>query len=168
MFQIANYSVEVFEIKPNKIKNIDFLTDLRKTYPDLIIQGIFAKYVLSKSHIKKILQISLESKKNQNMLSKKLETDILMRFACTTQILKAIKDAGLKPKQGSVIIALGKKISLKKLESELKPLLNSKNISQNNSPFLKKQFKISKKHLDSIDSKNPLEDLLVEKATVLF
>ena len=167
MFQVTNYSVEVFEIRPNQIKNIDFLTEIRKKYPDLIIQGIFAKFVLSNSHIKKILQISLESKKNQNLLSKKIETDILMRFACTTQIIRAIKTAGLKPQQSSIIIAFGKKSSLKKIQLELKPLLNSKTISQNNSNFLKKQFKISKKHLDSIESKNPLEDLLVEKAAVL-
>ena len=90
-----------------------------------------------------------------------------MRFACTTQIIRAIKTAGLKPQQSSIIIAFGKKSSLKKIQLELKPLLNSKTISQNNSNFLKKQFKISKKHLDSIESKNPLEDLLVEKAAVL-
>ena len=168
VFPISKSFVELYEIKPNKIKNIDFLTDLRKKYPDLAIQGIFAKYVLSKSHVKKILRISLEAQNNQNMLSKRLETDILLRFACTTQISKAIKTAGLKPKQGSIIIALGKKTSLKKLHSELKPLLNSKTISKNNSSFLKKQFNISKKQIDSVYSKNPLEDLLVEKAAVLF
>ena len=102
------------------------------------------------------------------MLSKKLETDILMRFACTTQISQAIIIAGLKSKQSSIIIALGKRSSLKKLHSELKPYLNSKTFSKNNSQFLKKQFKISKKQIDSIYSKNPLEDLLVEKAVVLL
>ena len=33
---------------------------------------------------------------------------------------------------------------------------------------LKKYFKISKRHLDSVYSKNPLEDILVEKAAVLL
>lgn len=168
IFPISKSFVELYEIKPNKIKNIDFLTDLRKKYPDLAIQGIFSKYVLSKSHAKKILKLSLEAKNNQNMLSKKLETDILMRFACTTQISEAIKTAGLKPKESSIIVALGKKSSLKKLHLELKPLLNQKTISKNNSQFLKKQFKISKKQLDSVYSKSPLEDILVEKAAVLF
>jgi tRNA threonylcarbamoyladenosine modification (KEOPS) complex Cgi121 subunit len=102
------------------------------------------------------------------MLSKKLETDILMRFACTTQISQAIKTAGLKPNQSSIIIALGKKSSLAKLRSDLKSYLNSKTSLKNNSQFLKKQFNISKKQIDSIYSKNPLEDLLVEKAAVLF
>ncbi len=168
VFQISKFYVELFEIKPNKIQNIDFLINLRKKYPDLTIQGIFAKYVLSKSHAKKILKISLEAKNNQNLLSKKLDTDILLRFACTTQISHAIETSGLKPKQSSIIIALGKKSSLKKLHSELKPYLNPKTISKNNSQFLKKKFKISKKQIDSTYSKNPLEDLLVEKAAVLF
>ena len=168
IFSISKSFVELLEIKPNIIQNIDFLIDLRKKFPDLAIQGVFAKYILSKAHAKKILKISLEAKNNQNMLSKKLETDILMRFACTTQISQAIATAGLKPKQSSIIIALGKRSSLKKLHSELKPYLNSKTISKNNSQFLKKQFKISKKQIDSIYSKNPLEDLLVEKAAVLL
>ena len=73
MFQVTNYSVEVFEIRPNQIKNIDFLTEIRKKYPDLIIQGIFAKFVLSNSHIKKILQISLESKKIKICFQKRLK-----------------------------------------------------------------------------------------------
>lgn len=168
IFSISKFYVELFEIKPNKIQNIDFLTDLRKKYSDLTIQGIFAQYALSKSHVKKILKISLEAKNNQNMLSKKLETDILMRFACTTQISEAIEKVGLKPKHSSIIIALGKKTSLKKLHSELRPYLNSKTISKNNSQFLKKKFKISKKQIDSIYSRKPLEDLIVEKAAVLF
>lgn len=168
IFPLSKIFVELFEIKPNKIQNINFLTELRKKYPDLIIQGIFAKYVLSNSHVKKILKISLEAKNNQNMLSKKLETDILMRFACTTQISQAIETAGLKPKQSSIIVVLGKKSTLKKLYLELKPYANPKTFSKNNSQFLKKHFKISKKQIDSVYSKKPLEDLLVEKAAVLL
>ena len=168
IFPISKFFIELFEIKANTIPDIDFLTTLRNKYSDLTIQGIFAKFVLSKSHVKKIINISLEAQNNHNMLSHKLETDILMRFACTTQISQAIERAGLKPNQSSIIIALGKKSSLKKLRSELKPYLNSKTLSQNNSQFLKKQFKISTKQLNSVYSKTPLEDTLVEKSAVLF
>ena len=167
-FLTSKFFIELYEIKSNTIQNIDFLTILRNKYPDLIIQGIFAKYILSKSHVEKIIKISLEARNNHNMLSHKLETDILMRFACTTQISQAIERAGLKPNQNSIIIALGKKSSLKKLRSELKPYLNSNILSKNNSQFLKKQFKISTKQLNSVYSQNPLEDILVEKSAVLF
>lgn len=167
-FLISKVFVELLEIKPNKIKNVDFLTDLRKKYCDLILQGILSKYVLNRTHAKKIIKISFKAKDSNNLLSQKLETDILMRFACTTQISQAIERAGLKPNQSSIIIAIGKKPSLKKLRVELKPYLKSKTLSKNNSQFLKKQFKISTKQINSVYSQNPLEDLLAEKAAVLF
>jgi hypothetical protein len=34
--------------------------------------------------------------------------------------------------------------------------------------FIKNHFDISKKHIDSVYSKTPLEDILVEKASILF
>jgi len=39
---------------------------------------------------------------------------------------------------------------------------------KNNESFLKKYFKITKIHLDTVYSKTPLEDILVEKASILF
>lgn len=167
-FQISKFFVELFEIKQNNMKSIDFLNHLRKKHPNLVIQGISSKYILSKSHAKKIIKISIEANNSNNLLSKNLETDILMRFACTTQISKAITKAGIKLKLAFIIVAVGKKFSVKKLYPELKPYLNSKTISSNNSNFLKNQFKISKKQIDSIYSTEPLEDLLAEKAAVLL
>jgi len=49
----------------------------------------------------------------------------------------------------------------------LKQFLSTKPYSKNNQEFLKKKFKISKKQLDIVVSKNPLEDLLTEKAAIL-
>ena len=54
-----------------------------------------------------------------------------------------------------------------KLYSELKPFLNQKPLSRNNQPFLKKQFNISKNQLSAAQSKDSLEDVIVEKAAVL-
>jgi hypothetical protein len=39
---------------------------------------------------------------------------------------------------------------------------------KNNDLFLRKYFKITKKQLDVVHSKTPLEDILVEKAAILF
>jgi tRNA threonylcarbamoyladenosine modification (KEOPS) complex Cgi121 subunit len=47
-------------------------------------------------HAKKVLTLSLHAKKNDTLLSKKIETDILLRFAVTTQISHAINVAGRK------------------------------------------------------------------------
>jgi len=167
-FSMTDSNVEIFDIVINRKLDIEFLNKLRKKYPYLIIQAINSRFILDVNHIKKILALSLYAKKNKTLLSKKIETDILLRFACTTQISHAIKVAGRKPKNDFVIIAIGKKSTLNMLNSDLTSYLNPKPLSKNNHEFLKKQFKISKKQMSVIPSSNPLEDILVEKAAVLF
>jgi len=167
-FTIADSNVEIFDISINRELDIEFLNKLRKKYPYLIIQAVNPRFILDVSHIKKILALSLYAKKNKTLLSKKIETDILLRFACTTQISQAIKVVGRKPKNDFVIIAIGKKPALDRLNSDLMSYLNLKPLSRNNHAFLKKQFKISKKQMSALSSSDPLEDILVEKAAVLF
>jgi len=166
-FQIFNNNVELIGIKSVN-DPIGFLDDLRKKYPDLVIQGIRSCFVLSSNHAKKIIAISLVAQKDRIMLSNKIETDILMRFACTKQISEAIKKIGLQKKQDFILIVIGRKQSLNKLFYEVRTHLQPNLISIKNSPFLKKEFKISKKQLESIISNTPLEDLLAEKAAILF
>ena len=166
-FQIFNNNIELMGIK--RIDDpIGFLDDLRKKHPELVIQGIMPCFVLGSNHAKKIITISLASQKDGIMLSNKIETDILMRFACTKQISEAIQKVGLRRKQDFVLILIGKKQSLNKLFDEIKTHLKSNLFSTKNSTFLKKEFKISKKQLGSVTSKSPLEDLLAEKAAILF
>ena len=167
-FSIMDSNVEIFDIVIHKELEIEFLNKLREKYPYLIIQAVNSRFILDASHIKKILALSLYAKKNKTLLSKKIETDILLRFACTTQISQAIKVAGRKPKNDFVIIGIGKKSTLDKLHSDLISYLNPQPLSKNNHEFLKKQFKISKKQMSTLSSSDPLEDILVEKATVLF
>ena len=166
-FRIFNNNVKLMKIK-HIDDPIDFLDDLRKKYPDLVIQGIRSCFVLSSNHAKKIIAISLTAQKDGIMLSNKIETDILMRFACTKQISEAIQKVGLQRKQDFVLILIGKKQSLNKLFDEIRTHLKSNLFSTKNSTFLKKEFKISKKQLGSVTSKTPLEDLLAEKAAILF
>ena len=167
-FSVAQSNVELFDMLFDKQFHIDFLDEIRKKYKQLIIQAINPQFLLSVQHAKKILAISLHAKKTKTMLSKKIETDILLRFAVTTQISTAIKIAGRKMNMDCMVIAMGKKSSLTKLYSELKPFLNPKPLSRNNHPFLKRQFNISKRQLSVVQSKDSLEDIIVEKATVLI
>ena len=67
-----------------------------------------------------------------------------MRFACTTQISYAIKVAGRKPKNDFVIVAIGKKSTLDKLNSDLISYLNPRPLSKNNHLFLKNNLKYPK------------------------
>ncbi|HLC24164.1 MAG TPA: KEOPS complex subunit Cgi121 [Nitrosopumilaceae archaeon] len=166
-FQIFNDNIELIGIK-HVDDPIGFLDDLRKKYPDLVIQGIRSCFVLGPNHAKKIIAISRAAQKDRIMLSNKIETDILMRFACTKQISEAIKKIGLQRKQDFILIVIGRKQSLNKLFYEVRTHLKSNLISIKNVVFLKKEFKISKKQLDAVISNTPLEDLLAEKAAILF
>jgi len=166
-FQVLKQQIQVIEIANQKTIDVKLLDNLRKKYPKIHLQAISSNFILNNYHLKKVLSISLESNNNNILLSNKLETDILMRFALTKQISVAIKNAGIKPKTNFILIAIGNKKILNLLYKELFPL--SINLfSKNNDLFLKKYFKITKKQLNSVYSKNPLEDILVEKAAILF
>ena len=167
-FSITNSYVELFEIKENQKLDVDFLDDLRKKFPSLIIQAISTKYVIGKSHAEKIIAISQMAKRNKTLISKKFETDILLRFAGTTQIVDALERVGIKSGNSFIIFAIGKKGSIEKLYQEIKSLLSTSPLSKNNQKFLRKKFNITKKQTDAIMSKSPLEDLLSEKAAILF
>jgi tRNA threonylcarbamoyladenosine modification (KEOPS) complex Cgi121 subunit len=90
-----------------------------------------------------------------------------MRFAATKQIADAITSVGIQQKNNFILIAIGNKTVLDNLYRELTPLI-VEIFSKDNSSFLKKHFKITKRQLDSISSKNAMEDLLIEKAAILI
>jgi len=166
-FKILNQNIELFEFRKNKIKSTNFLDTLRAEFPDLVIQAISSNFVLNKEHVKKILSLSISAKQYKTLLSKKLEIDILLRFAGTTQISEAIKNLGITQYQNFLLISIGKNQSLDKLQKRILPnLINP--FCNNNSKTLENYFNISKKNIDVINSKTPLEDLLVEKASILI
>ena len=166
-FKIFNQNIELFEFK--KISNIadDFLASLRAEFPNLVIQAISSNFILNRDYVKKILSLSILAKKHNTLLSKKLEVDILLRFAGTTQISVAINHLGITRNQKFLLIVIGEKLFLNKLYKNIFPHLVSP-FSNNNSFILKNYFNISKKSLDAIDSKTQLEDFLVEKASILI
>jgi tRNA threonylcarbamoyladenosine modification (KEOPS) complex Cgi121 subunit/molybdopterin converting factor small subunit len=167
-FKIYNVWVELFKVAHQKGMNYEFLDSIRKEFPELFLQGISSKSILSQTHAKKIIGLSLYAQKNKLLVSKKLQTDILLRFAATTQISEAIKSVGIERHDNFTIIAIGKKSSLSRVGRFLASHLSSSVDYQKNFNSVQKHFKISKTYLDSVDSKMPLEDLLVEKAAVLF
>jgi len=166
-FESSKKQIQVIEIKGKKSIDVKFIDNLRKKHSKIIFQAISSKFILNNYHLKKIISLSLESKNNNILLSNKLETDILMRFALTTQISDAIKNIGIKPNTNFILIAIGNKKNLDSVYDELLPISVGM-FSKNNKSHLKKYFKITKKNLDSIYSKYPLEDVLVEKAAVLL
>jgi len=167
ILNMGKRTIQVTEIKGNKNTSVSFLDSLRKEFPKIKFQAVSSKFILNLSHLTKVLSISFLSEKENILLSNKIETDILMRFAASSQISNAISSIGIKPAKNFILIAIGNETDLDKLYKKINPLV-VEIFSKDNSLFLKKHFKITKKQLDSIYSKNPLEDLLIEKAAVLL
>ena len=166
-FKIFNQNIELFKCKKTKIVDNSFLDSLRIEFPDLVIQGISSDFILSKDHVKKILLVSILAKKHNILLSKKLEVDILLRFAGTTQISEAIQNLGITKNQNFLLICIGKNQSLNKLRRRIFTNL-TRPFSTTNSKIIENHFKISKKNINAVNSETPLEDLLVEKASILI
>ena len=167
VFESQKKSVQVLEIKGSKKIDIKFIDELRNKYPKLKIQAISSSFILNNYHLKRIVSLSMISEKNDVLLSKKLETDLLMRFAITKQISDAIKTAGIKSNKNFILISIGNKTMLNSLYSDLSANLVPL-FSKNNQSFIKKYFKINQRYINSVNSKNPLEDILIEKASVLL
>jgi len=167
LFEIEKKQIQVIEISGQKTIDVKFIDTLRIKYPKIKFQAVSSKFILNFSHLKKILSLSINADKNNILLSNKIETDILMRFAVTLQISDAISSVGIKPTTNFILIAIGNKNSFTSLYSELSPLCVNLFL-KNNDVFIKKHFNISKKHIDVVYSKTPLEDILVEKASILI
>ena len=165
-FDVNNHKIGLFEINKSN-SNKDYLLSLRKKFPKLYLQAISSKFILDKEHAKKIISISINKKLKNQLLSEKLETDLLLRFASTTQINDAIKNVGLSKSQNFILIAISSKSYQKKLSKIINDDLDVI-FKKNNQNFLKNYFQISSKTLNSIESKTPLTDLLVEKASILI
>lgn len=167
-FSLLNTTIELVRLKKTVKDPIKFLESMREKYPHLAIQGIRALYVLNVEHVKKTISISLSAKKAYTLLSNKIETDILMRFACTRQISDAISKVGVTANTDSILIMLGKRSLLEKLFHEIEDLLENNVFTKDNSKLIKKEFGITQKQLGCIMSDTPLEDLLAERSATLF
>jgi len=165
-FTIKNNQIQLFEIKKS-CANKEYLVSLRKKFPKLYLQAISSKFILDKEHAKKIINISINQKLNDQLLSDKIETDLLLRFSNTTQIKDAINNVGLSKSENFILICIGGKSNIIKLNETISDDLDVI-FTKNHSNFIKKYFKISDKTLNSIESKTPLVDLLVEKASILI
>ncbi len=167
IFNISNKLIQVIEIQGQKQIDVTYLDTLRKQFPGIKLQAISSNFILNNYHLKKIISLSVSSDKDDILLSNKFEMDILMRFAISSQISSAIHSAGIKPQQNFMLITLGNKKILDSLYNELS-FMSVKIFSKDNTLFIKKYFKITDKQLNTVLSKNPLEDILIEKAAILL
>ncbi len=86
----------------------EFINNLRSLYKDTIIQVIDINTVLDEEHIKGIIKQVLEAYERNILISNKIETEILLRVACTNQIHKALEFASAKNNSLAALIIVTK------------------------------------------------------------
>ena len=146
----------------------EFLDELRRAHPRLRIQAVRSNMVVGGGHVRKILQLALEYERRGAMISEKIETEILLRFAVTTQISRAIREAGIRPGRGFVLTALGRGRDLDRLARDLRGRgVKDSGYMRSAEPHLRRKFGISRGHLQATASPAPLEDVLAELSAVL-
>ncbi len=95
------------------VKNIDdadiagLLENLRADNRNVHLQAVRADTIFGNEHVIRILVIVLEAKKRKIMIANRVETELLLRLACTDQIAEAIERAGLKQGAPACFIAFG-------------------------------------------------------------
>ena len=167
-FVVGRTCVSVLPVSGRKTLDYRFLDSLRARHPGAAIQAVSSRFILNASHVRKIVAVSLESKRRGILLSERLETDMLLRFAATTQISRAINVLGIRPGRDFVVIAAGPKRDLERIKRELVPLAGFGLASRQNAGHIKRHFKITERRLGAVSSRTPLEDILQEQASVLF
>jgi len=62
-FQVLKKQIQIIEIIGQKTISVKFLDNLRKRYPKIQLQAVSSNFILNNYHLKKVLSLSLESKK---------------------------------------------------------------------------------------------------------
>lgn len=144
------------------------LDRLRRGHPRLRVQAVRSRAVLGAGHVRKILLLALECERRGVMISGRLETEILLRFAVTSQISRAIREAGVARGRGFVLIALGGARDLDRLAADLRAMGVRRTGYASSAPaYLRRRFGISRRHLGAAASPAPLEDALAELSAVV-
>jgi tRNA threonylcarbamoyladenosine modification (KEOPS) complex Cgi121 subunit len=81
---------------------------MRAKNPGVFVQAADAQAVYGMEHVLGVLQIALEAYSRGIMIADRIETEVLLRLACTDQISAALKKAGLKSGRAGCFIAFSK------------------------------------------------------------
>ena len=170
LYRIDTYYVAIIEITHLGSENLhELITKYRAFSPDVLIQGIDASYVFGVNHLLRVLQLTVESWNRGIKLSKIMETDILMRLCCTSQISKAIQVGGLKNYSAACFILMSENLdSVLKIKQYIEGYYNEIHVSvlrigKNKMARLRSEFGITHKKMDRIF----FENYLVEKAALV-
>ena len=135
------------------------LDRLRADNPDVYLQAADAQAVYGTEHVLGVLQIALEALSRKVMIAGRIETEVLLRLACTDQISDALKKAGLKAGRPGCFIAFSKDTdAVRKLGGQLGDLDDSVLL-----PSKEKAAKMSK----ALGVDKMTLDYLLERAAIM-
>ena len=137
------------------------LDRLREENPCVYVQAADSQAVYGADHVAGVLQIAFEAHERKVMIAGRLETEVLLRLACTDQISDALKKAGLKAGKAGCIIAFSKDAgAVRKFGERLRDLDDSVLL-----PSREKAAKISAAL--GIDEGKLTLDYMLERAAIL-
>ena len=154
-FKVGGINVAVICV-PGTMADPDVL---RKRFDNVRIQSVNAAYVLHISHLRRILEISVEAERKNTLIADRIETDLILRLTGTTQIAEAIRKAGVRKDVNAVVTGLG---DSRNLDALCKTLDNAA------LEFPAYDNDVTGKFKDvSVPLGRTLEEMLAERAAVL-
>ncbi len=162
-------TIDGYYLSINKVNLKDprrFLNYLKNLYNDVVVQLVDIEAVVDNEHVIEIVKQVLEASKRGVMVSKRIETEILLRIACTNQIKKALEFAGAKEDSVAVLIILSKD---KGMIDRITYNLDVSNLeySEERSYKLIRYHAIDKDELDAILD-HRLTSILAERASLIY
>lgn len=153
-------------IRPVKAGAGKFIDRMRAQNPNVHVQAVDAQAVFGRDHAEGVLHIALEAYRRGVMIAGRVETEILLRAACTDQIADALKKAGLKDgRPGCVIAFSGDRKAIEELGSYLEKVAGLDDDDGAILPTPEKRKKLAKEH--GIKNEGRLLESLLEKAAIL-
>lgn len=108
MADLKGWSVLVVGVRTVQGDPGKLLDGMRAKNPDVFVQAADAQAVYGMEHVMGVLQIALEAYSRGILIADRVETEVLLRLACTGQISAALKKAGLKSGRAGCFIAFSK------------------------------------------------------------
>jgi tRNA threonylcarbamoyladenosine modification (KEOPS) complex Cgi121 subunit len=135
------------------------LDEMRAKNPGVFVQAADAQSVYGQEHVIGALQIALEAQARKVMIADKVETELLLRLACTDQISDALKKAGLKKDRPGCLIGFSRDLqAIKNFGDQLSSLDLDDSVLE---PSKEKAEKIIAKGQDRV------LDYLLERAAIM-
>lgn len=150
-----------------------FIDRLREAFPDVVVQAVNPRFTAGFLHIRLVLEQAWEAWRRGLTYAEKPEMDLIVRFACDTQIKSALRTVGLPVGfQQAVALYVGDRAEIPRFEVEVRRIGSMADDLVHLDPgkrrFLMRHHNITAQQiLSSPVRRGALAYLLAEKAAAL-